>query len=303
MSFLSLDKFKFLLKTDSFKRRPITTLYRCIILIFLILMKISIKYKVKTKFFRFIYTFKPYEKRGLGGRGQYLQRDLYEPFLNYGHKIFHKKFYFVDIGCSRGFFSMYLLNLKNLKAEGLCIDPLKEALEDFDETLKINKIKRAKLLNGIVSDQKGKKRDIFRVNDFHGYYSIIKNVSFADKQVKEKFKISTYTLDQLIFNKYKFKNLDFVKIDTEGAEYEILTKSLKTIKKFKPLIYCEVTRKKKKIFHLLAKYDYNFFTISGKEIFKLNKQNFNGNILAIHKKSKFKRRGGRVVEGARLESV
>ena len=49
---------------------------------------------------------------------------------------------------------MYLLNLKNLKAEGICIDPLKEALEDFKKILEYNKIKRAKILNGIVSDKK-----------------------------------------------------------------------------------------------------------------------------------------------------
>ena len=62
-------------------------------------------------------------------------------------------------------------------------------------------------------------------------------------------------------------------------------------------------KKEDKNISFISKIWLQFFTISGKEILKLNKQNFNGNILAIHKKSKFKRRGGRVVEGARLESV
>ena len=296
------DRLKFLLETEAFKQRPIITFYRCLMLLFFLIFKIKKKYQIKTKFSSFVYTFKPYERRGLGGRGQYILRDLYEPFLNFGHKIFNKKFYFVDIGCSRGFFSMYLLNLKNLKAEGLCIDPLNDSLDDFKEILKINGVKRVKLLNGLISDQKNKTRKIYRVNDLHGYYSIIKNVNFADKKIKEKFKINTYTLDQLIIDKNNLKRVDFIKIDTEGAEYEILTESIKTIQKFKPAIYCEITRKKNDIKKLLAKCGYEFFKISREEKQKI--KNFNGNILALHKDTILKKgRGGRVVEGARLESV
>ena len=288
MGFNFLDKIKFLVKTESFQQRPIKTLYRCVILLFLSIFKITTKYKVNIKFSKFIYTFKPYEKSGLGGRGQYILRDLYEPFLNFGHNIFNKKFYFIDIGCSRGFFSMYLLNLKNLKAEGLCIDPLSKSLEDFEEILKLNKIKRAKLLNALISDQKNKKRNIYRVSDYYGYYSIIKNVNYADKKIKEKLKINSYTLDQLVFEKYKFKKLDFIKIDTEGAEYEILKKSKKTLQKFKPAIYCEITRKTNKIINLLKTYGYEFFTISNEEKHKL-KKNFYANVLALHKNSSLKK--------------
>lgn len=288
MSFNFIDKIKFLVKTESFQQRPIKTLYRCVMLLFLSIFKITTKYKVNIKFSKFIYTFKPYEKSGLGGRGQYILRDLYEPFLNFGHNIFNKKFYFIDIGCSRGFFSMYLLNLKNLKAEGLCIDPLNKSLEDFKEILKLNKIKRAKLLNALISDQKNKKRNIYRVSDYYGYYSIIKNVNYADKKIKEKLKINSYTLDQLVFEKYKFKKLDFIKIDTEGAEYEILKKSKKTLQKFKPAIYCEITRKTNKIINLLKTYGYEFFAISNEEKHKL-KKNFYANVLALHKNSSLKK--------------
>lgn len=252
------------------------------------ILKIETKYQINIKFSKFFYSLKPYKKSGLGGRGQFVLRDLYEPFLNFGHCIFNKKFYFIDIGCSRGFFSMYLLKLKNLKAEGLCIDPLNKSLDDFKEILKLNKIKKVKILNAVISDQKNKRRDIYRVSDLYGYYSIIKNVSYADKKIKEKLTLNSYTLDQLVFEKYKLKKVDFIKIDTEGAEYEILTKSVKTMKKFRPAIYCEVTRKKDKIRSLLAKHGYEFFTISNEEKHKVEK-NFNGNILALHKKPSIKK--------------
>ena len=142
---------------------------------------------------------------------------------------------------------MYLLNLKNLKAEGLCIDPLNKSLEDFKEILKLNKIKRAKLLNALISDQKNKKRNIYRVSDYYGYYSIIKNVNYADKKIKEKLKINSYTLDQLVFEKYKFKKLDFIKIDTEGAEYEILKKVKKHFKNLNQLSIVKLQEKQTRL--------------------------------------------------------
>jgi len=283
-------KIKFLLKTEVFEEKPFLTLFRCLLLLLFVLFKIKIKFKFNSIQSNFIYTFKPYKKTGLGGKGQFISRELYEPFLKFGHKIFNKKFYFVDIGCSRGFFSMYLLNLKNLKSIGLCIDPLQEALDDFKEILKINKINRAKLINGVISAQKKKNKDIFRVNDLNGYYSIIKNTSFSDKKIKEKFKVNSFTLDQLIFDKRYIKKVDFIKIDTEGAEYEILTKSIKTIKKFKPIIYCEITRKKNMIFNLLKKNGYDFFTINKGRALNFNKQNFNGNILAVQKNSQLSKK-------------
>lgn len=288
MRYNFLNKFKLLVNSESFQQRPFITIYRCIVLLLLSVLKIKSTYKVNIKHSKFVYSFKPYERSGYGGLGQYIFRDLQEPFFNFGHNVFNKKFYFIDIGCSRGFFSMYLLNLKKLKAEGLCIDPLRRSLDDFKEILKLNKVKRVKILNALVSDQKNIKRDIYRVNDYYGYYSIIKDVDFADQQIKERFKINSYTLDQLVFEKFKFKKVDFIKIDTEGAEFEILKKSIKTLRKFKPVIYCEVTRKANKIVNLLKKYGYEFFTISDQEKYKIRK-NFYTNLLALHKNFNLKK--------------
>ena len=62
-------------------------------------------------------------------------REYYDKFFFVGQKILPKKFNFIDVGCSRGFFSMYLLGLQNFNGKGLCVDPLSKALEDFKEIL------------------------------------------------------------------------------------------------------------------------------------------------------------------------
>ena len=218
-------------------------------------------------------------------RGQFILREFYDPFFSCGGQLFFKKFNFIDIGCSRGFFSMYLLKLKNFKSNGLCIEPLKNAIFDFKKILNINNIKNVKLINGVISNQSKKKIPLYRVNEKHGYFSIFKDVRFRDNKLPNKTYVQSYTIDELIFKYKKLKNVEFIKIDAEGAEYEILLKGIKTINKFRPIIYCEVTRKKKLILNFFKNKNYQLFVISNGKITKLNSKNFEGELLAIKKES------------------
>ena len=276
-----MSKIKYLLSSKAFKKKPVAVIFRSLILLLSMIFRLKLKYNVDFKHNKFIYTFKPYVRSGLGGRGQYLFRELYDPFFSVGDQIFYKKFNFIDVGCSRGFFAMYLLGLKKLNSRGLCIEPLSKAVYDFKEILKLNDIKRAKIINGVVSNKSTKNTSLYRVNDKHGYYSLIKNVRFADEKILKKINTKSFTIDQLIFKKKYLKSVEFIKIDAEGAEYEILCKSLKTIRKFKPVIHCEVTRKKSDIFRLLKKNNYNLFTISYDNISQLKIKGFKGDLLAI----------------------
>ena len=282
-----MSKIKYLLSSKAFKKKPVAVIFRSLILLLSMIFRLKLKYNVDFKHNKFIYTFKPYARSGLGGRGQYLFRELYDPFFSVGDQIFYKKFNFIDVGCSRGFFAMYLLGLKKLNSRGLCIEPLSKAVYDFKEILKLNDIKRAKIINGVVSNKSTQNASLYRVNDKHGYYSLIKNVRFADEKILKKINTKSFTIDQLIFKKKYLKSVEFIKIDAEGAEYEILCKSLKTIRKFKPVIHCEVTRKKSDIFNLLKKNNYNLFTISYDNISPLKIKDFRGDLLAINKNTNY----------------
>ena len=282
-----MSKIKYLLSSKAFKKKPVAVIFRSLILLLSMIFRLKLKYNVDFKHNKFIYTFKPYVRSGLGGRGQFLFRELYDPFFSVGDQIFYKKFNFIDVGCSRGFFAMYLLGLKKLNSRGLCIEPLSKAVYDFKEILKLNDIKRAKIINGVVSNKSTQNTSLYRVNDKHGYYSLIKNVRFADEKILKKINTKSFTIDQLIFKKKYLKSVEFIKIDAEGAEYEILCKSLKTIRKFKPVIHCEVTRKKSDIFNLLKNNNYNLFTISYDNISPLKIKDFRGDLLAINKNTNY----------------
>ena len=286
-----LEKLKYPISTGCFTEKPLRSFYYIIRVILSDFFKLKIYYKAEINKSKFFYSYKPYSKSGLGGRGQYILREYYDKFFFIGPKILPKKFNFIDIGCSRGFFSLYLLGLQNFKGSGLCIDPLSKALQDFKEILKLNKKSKIKFVNGIISNKKKIKTFIYKVSK-QGYYSIIKNISFADKfpsgKNPESFLTKSYKLDHLVITKKLITDIKFIKIDAEGAEYEILLSSKRTIKKFKPTFYCEVTRKKKEIYNLFKKENYILFYFNKKKLTKLRINTFRGGeLLAIHKKNSY----------------
>ena len=90
-------------------------------------------------------------------------------------------------------------------------------------------------------------------------------------------------------NKYQFKRIDFIKIDTEGHEFEVLVGAVKTIKKFKPnFIQLEFNwhqlYKKKTLlmFHeLLQEYSVHRILPFGKSIVKIDPNRPENNIFHL----------------------
>jgi len=286
-----LEKFIYPYSTGCLTERPFRSAFLIMRVIFADLLKFKINYKVLIKKSKFNYNYKPYVESGLGGRGQYILREYYDKFFFVGQDILPSKFNFIDIGCSRGFFSLYLFGLQNFKGKALCVDPLSKAIEDFKEILKFNKKTKINFINGIVSNKKKLKTLIYKVSKM-GYYSIIKNISFADKLPKGKksksFFVQSHTIDDLVIAQKLIKDVKFIKIDAEGAEYEILSSTEKTIKKYKPIFYCEATRKVKDIYKFFKKKNYVLFNFNGKKIIKVSLKLFNGGeLLAIHKSDNY----------------
>ena len=211
-----LEKLRYPYSTGCLTEKPFRSIFLIIKIIFADLLKFRINYKVVINKSKFNYNYKPYKKSGLGGRGQYILREYYDRFFFVGQDILPNKFNFVDIGCSRGFFSLYLLGLQNFKGKGLCIDPLSKAIEDFKEILTLNKKTKISFINGIISNKNKLKAPIYKVSQ-QGYFSIIKNVSFADKLSKgkkpESFFVRSYRLDDLVDKKKIIFYLTLIKKD------------------------------------------------------------------------------------------
>ena len=93
--------------------------------------------------------------------------------------------------------------------------------------------------------------------------------------------IKTKKLDSYNFNP------SFIKIDIEGHEYECVLGSLKTIKKYKPIVMVEYNRKIcNKIYKLLKKMNYlKFFYDKKNNLIKKHNREDVFNIIFINKGS------------------
>ncbi len=122
---------------------------------------------------------------------------------------------------------------------------------------------------------------------FYKDYPISQMAGINKLGVKNRLKNSLYEknlLKKIFFKKMKIRTdkLDnlkyspsFIKIDIEGHEYECIQGSLKTIKKFKPIIMVEYDKKIcNKIFTLIKKFKYEKFIYNKNEknIEKYNNQ-------------------------------
>ncbi len=125
----------------------------------------------------------------------------------------------IDIGGHTGMFSIYARTL-NPNVPILTFEPENQNYKHLNENLKLNHIKNIKTKNLAVSNKEGQ-TTLFLSEDSHNH-SLIKK--FEKTQITQ-----TTTLEKIIKTP-----ADLVKMDCEGAEFEIIEKTpLKTLRLIK----------------------------------------------------------------------
>ena len=128
-----------------------------------------------------------------------------------------------DVGAHIGFFSYFALN-KGAK--------IIYAFEPNPYVFEILK-KHAKLWSDKI---KPFEIAIYSSDGFHDLsipHPLAGGSTLRDIDCSQKVRVKTTTLDNFV-KKHKIERVDFIKIDAEGAEREIIKGAKKTIKKFKP---------------------------------------------------------------------
>lgn len=166
----------------------------------------------------------------------------------------------IDVGGSVGlyasYWSKYCRNVYSFEPSSIVYKQLKKTSKKF-KNIKCQKL--------AISNFKGKSfiyLDPKRLSE-----NTIKPKNFWPKE-----KISLNTLDNL-----KIKNVCFIKIDTEGNEMNVLKGAIKMIKKYKPVVMCEIYYKNlnkdqmREIFNFFYDNNYNAFCkfYSQSKLFKI----------------------------------
>lgn len=192
----------------------------------------------------------------------------------------------VNIGANIGLFSVHIaLTFKNYD-KIIAIEPNREALELLFDNIKMNNVEnKIRVVDACISNAHGTV-ELFYVPEIPEYSSI------GSKMVHpaiENEKQNSYKVNMLKLEELEEKNINFIIIDTEGAELLVLEGSKSILLNNHPILLfeCEDRLLKKfnnttsEIFNLLTPLNYLLFNAeTGKRIKKFN--NFNGEILAIY---------------------
>lgn len=150
---------------------------------------------------------------------------IHNSYTPKGFEINHKDIV-VDIGAHIGIFTI-MASCYAKKGKVYAFEPFKENYTLLLENVRLNKLKNVQAFNKAVSNKKDKIKFYVSQTKNKGFNSLQR----LDKSQKEVF------VEKISFKEFlkKLPKIDFLKLDCEGAEYEILfslsKKELEKIKK------------------------------------------------------------------------
>jgi FkbM family methyltransferase len=144
----------------------------------------------------------------------------------------NKPYNIIDIGAQSGLYSLFAKYLPN--STFYSFEPFIDTFNCLNDNLKLNNINNVKTFNLGISDKSG--TNTLNTSIGHNGLHTMGNNPLRFDDIKP-ITINTTTLDDFFYN----KNIPvhFIKIDTEGWEYNILKGAQNTIKKYKPVIQLE----------------------------------------------------------------
>jgi len=178
---------------------------------------------------------------------------------------------FIDVGANLGHHSLYFLKIiKSDNYKHYLFEPNIHLIEKLNDSFKTKK----SLIYNLAVGEKIKSCFFYYKSDLSdtGQNSLLKH-----KYLDKKYECKMITLDSFINNE-RLNNINFLKIDVEGYELNVL-KGLKDSLKKEKIDYIQVEYSQqwlemggsiKKMLNFLANYNYTLYRIKKKELVKIN---------------------------------
>lgn len=222
----------------------------------------------------------PIEREMISGTYDKETQDIIRKFVK-------EKDYCVDVGANIGAISLSMAKKVGPKGKVFSFEPGDLQIRRFKNNLNLNSdlYKNIIILNNIGLADKETKLSLYQDKTNKG------NAGFINSDIENSTKIKCSTLD-IYLEKNRIKKLDFIKIDVEGIELEVMKGSLKTIRKYRPLIYYETRLEFKKIRNrkilleidrILTTLNYKLFYLKKDKLIKTKYPEYKSNTLAIPK--------------------
>lgn len=149
---------------------------------------------------------------------------------------------FMDIGSNIGYYSV-LAGAVNPGIHIHAFEPAKGPNHYLKKNIELNNLaERVQIHQLALSDRKGSLNFFESINPKYPYlkYHLGGTGSLLEnKDTASAYQVETITLDDFVRTK-DITNLDIIKLDTEGTEHEILSGANEVIRKFRPIVICEI---------------------------------------------------------------
>jgi FkbM family methyltransferase len=173
-------------------------------------------------------------RAGFGGRGVYIYRDAVEPELQHLDRFLDASGVFVDVGASTGIYTLKAARHFGPQGVVVAIEPFPEVLAVLQHSVRANGFSNVRLRNLCLGDCTGA-RTLWMNFGKPNSFGLVKR-----DQNASSFSALTVALDDL-FGWEGLDALNYLKLDVEGAEREVLLGARQMIEKHRPIIQMEVT--------------------------------------------------------------
>ena len=145
---------------------------------------------------------------------------------------------FVDVGAHIGKYTVPVAKIVGRNSLVIACEPHPKNYQILMENIRLNDLKNVIALN-IAAWKKESDIKLF-IGDCCVHHSVKKNFGLGFVTVQAR------PLD-CVLQELEVENVDFIKIDVEGAEVEVLNGLIDTLKKWRPTLIIEITRELDKI--------------------------------------------------------
>ncbi|UFX82739.1 FkbM family methyltransferase [Candidatus Absconditicoccus praedator] len=169
---------------------------------------------------------------------------------------------FLDIGANLGYYSLIASELVGDEGKVYAFEPVKSNIKSLEENILLNNISNVSIKKFAL----GNKNEQLNINIDANNSAVNSIVIKQDKNLSEKISIKRF--DDLDIHK---ENINFVKIDVEGYELEVLKgmknllenqDNLNIVMEFSPLFFKQIGETPEKIIEYIYKIGYSTYKIT-----------------------------------------
>ena len=177
-------------------------------------------------------------RAGYGGRGVYVFRNTLEPEFEHLEKFLVPGGVFLDVGANIGIYAIKAAQFFRIIGGGTVVayEPLPEMLAELNHNIAANGFENVRLRSFCLGAKRAT-AELYVNFDRPSSSGLIGHDPKA-----ARISALVLPLDE-VFLLEKLDRLDYVKMDVEGAEEQVVSGAMETFKSYRPIIQLEISHK------------------------------------------------------------